>query len=70
MFMETLPYPVDLPYRGTGASELVKAQLWWRGPEFLILSEDKWSFASVNELNAQASTETVKASLLHFTPYY
>ena len=53
--------PADLPSRGTGVSELVKLQLWWKGPEFLTLSEDKWPDASVNELGAQASTEIVKS---------
>lgn len=53
--------PADLPSRGTGASELVKAELWWKGPEFLTFSEDKWPVASVNEFSAQASAEIAKS---------
>ena len=52
--------PADLPSRGTGAGELVKAQLWWKGPGFLTNQEGEWPVTKLNEFSVQASTERVK----------
>ena len=57
---------MDFPFRGTEASELVKSQLWWKGPEFLTVSQDKWPIASVSELSTQASTEIVRSQPTKF----
>ena len=51
---------MDLPSRGTGGSELVKAQLWWKGPGFLTNQEDKWPMTNLNGFCVQARTEIVK----------
>ena len=52
--------PADLPSRGIGASELVKAQLWWKGPGFLTNQEDKWPMTNLNGFSVQARTEILR----------
>ena len=37
-----LQNPADLASRGAPAPALVNSQLWWNGPEWLKLEEEKW----------------------------
>jgi hypothetical protein len=37
-----LQNPADLATRGAPAPPLVNSQLWWNGPEWLKLEEEKW----------------------------
>ena len=34
--------PADLPSRGTTAEELLRNTMWWNGPTFLQINQDKW----------------------------
>ena len=52
--------PVDLPSRGVGVRDLVKAKLWWNGPQFSYSSKEEWPHTFCSEFSKQACTELVK----------
>ena len=56
--------PADLPSRGISAKELIGSTIWWNGPAFLQLSEEKWPLTS----NPQAMNDIIPSELIKFTP--
>lgn len=55
--------PADLASRGVLPHELINNSLWWQGPEWLQLSEDKWPIASVPIPETSVEQRTVKCNL-------
>jgi hypothetical protein len=45
--------PADIASRGSRVQELIESKLWWKGPDFLQMREDKWP----NKVTLVASTE-------------
>ncbi|XP_074659590.1 uncharacterized protein LOC141912263 [Tubulanus polymorphus] len=48
--------PADLCSRGCSASELIKSEKWWYGPEFLRKSKDNWPLQ--DNITTQTAVET------------
>ena len=42
-YCNTKENPADITSKGCKASELVNNDLWWKGPEFLKESDERWS---------------------------
>ena len=52
--------PADLPSRGITALELVSSRLWWHGPAFLQLTNDKWPSHESVSFDSSISCEMIK----------
>ncbi|XP_055685665.1 uncharacterized protein LOC129791530 [Lutzomyia longipalpis] len=50
--------PADLASRGATPQQLISAELWWHGPEWLLKSEENWppKFNAPNDDGAQVET--------------
>uniref|UniRef100_A0A1B0EXY1 DUF5641 domain-containing protein n=1 Tax=Lutzomyia longipalpis TaxID=7200 RepID=A0A1B0EXY1_LUTLO len=50
--------PADLASRGATPQQLISAELWWHGPEWLLKSEENWppKFNAPNDDEAQVET--------------
>ena len=63
--------PADLPSRGMSGPDLSTAQIWWNGPQFLLLPESEWPVCSnTSTIDAAATDELVKdqSSIVHVLP--
>ena len=52
--------PADLPSRGVFGDKLLSCDLWWKGPSFLQLTDDKWPSLE----NLPVSSELIEAELV------
>ena len=52
--------PADLPSRGVSGERLSSNSLWWNGPSFLKLTEDKWPMSEVPPTSKIVEAELVK----------
>ncbi|XP_064467355.1 uncharacterized protein LOC135378268 [Ornithodoros turicata] len=48
-YVGTRANPADLLTRGTSPKKLLQSKLWWKGPSWLVESDDKWPSPEVNE---------------------
>uniref|UniRef100_A0A914YTS1 Pao retrotransposon peptidase n=1 Tax=Panagrolaimus superbus TaxID=310955 RepID=A0A914YTS1_9BILA len=68
MFVPGKLNPADLGTRGVKFEELVKAHFWWKGPDFLRKSKEKWPKFPKHDSNlTQTATVFVAINDLHFT---
>ncbi|XP_056631434.1 uncharacterized protein LOC130441674 [Diorhabda sublineata] len=56
-YINTLSNPADIISRGVYPENLKNLQLWWSGPEWLQLPEDKWPIDITNDINSNYSQE-------------
>ena len=52
--------PADLPSRGVFGDKLLSCDLWWKGPSFLQLTDDKWPSLE----NLPVSSELIEPELV------
>ena len=52
--------PADLPSRGVNGESLLSSELWWSGPKFLQLPEEKWPEVTIPPTSSIAESELVK----------
>ena len=52
--------PANLPSRGVNGERLSSNSLWWNGPSFLRLTEDKWPMSEVPPTSKIVEAELVK----------
>jgi hypothetical protein len=62
--------PADIGSRGCDFDELATKKLWWHGPQFLLLDEDKWPVEAVNSVEIDIDDCTVYATkdTVHLVP--
>ena len=59
--------PADLPSRGVKANTLVKASIWWNGPDFLKYEPSHWPEQSLNSNNPRAAFEETPKTFIDKT---
>ena len=63
-YVNTKLNPADLISRGIFPKNLIKSELWWKGPAFLWQSEDQWPQQKANFIREVAEEKTMKAILM------
>lgn len=56
--------PADLISRGLSPTQLLKASLWWNGPDWLSLSNDHWPKSQINEVPQGDLPEVKRQTLI------
>ena len=63
-YVDTKENPADIPTRGEDILSLKCNDLWWHGPSFLMLTEDKWPVNRIdeNELHEKEEKQVIQCS--------
>ena len=54
--------PADILSRGKSAIDLIGCHIWWRGPEFLLQSEESWPVNKVSRSQKPPGDDEMKTS--------
>ena len=54
--------PADILSRGMSATDLIDCHTWWRGPEFLLQSEESWPVSKVSRSQKPPGDDEMKTS--------
>ena len=57
--------PADLPSRGVNGESLLSSELWWCGPQFLQLPEERWPESTVPPTSCTVESELIKSPSLN-----